>query len=142
MFARHTFALAFLTLTFAAIITTAHAGGDTYAVRPASTSLIDAWRDCAPDRARFCANVPPGGGRIVSCLMSNRDRLSPQCRPHTRKVDSVRSASRSCQPDAQRYCTGILPGGGRIISCLIANRDRLSPDCNRDLQDARSALRY
>src|SRR5271170_2656211 len=34
---------------------------------------------CGPDIARLCRGVPPGGGRIVQCLMSRRGGLSPMC---------------------------------------------------------------
>jgi len=39
-----------------------------------------AWEACAPDVHRYCAGVLPGGGRIISCLAGNKDRLSPRCR--------------------------------------------------------------
>jgi hypothetical protein len=36
---------------------------------------------CGFDAERLCAGVPPGGGRIIECLMSYRPRaLSPPCR--------------------------------------------------------------
>jgi hypothetical protein len=35
---------------------------------------------CAMDRQRFCLGVPPGGGRVVQCLMAYRGALSPPCR--------------------------------------------------------------
>jgi hypothetical protein len=35
---------------------------------------------CAPDIARFCPNVMPGGGRIVRCLIGNASALNPPCR--------------------------------------------------------------
>jgi hypothetical protein len=38
-----------------------------------------AWAACAPDVRRFCPNVLPGGGRILSCLAGNKDRLSYGC---------------------------------------------------------------
>jgi Cysteine rich repeat len=39
-----------------------------------------AWVACSPDVRRYCPNVLPGGGRILSCLGGNKDRLSPRCR--------------------------------------------------------------
>lgn len=35
---------------------------------------------CGPEIARLCPGVPPGGGRIVQCLMSRPGALSPMCR--------------------------------------------------------------
>jgi len=109
--------------------------------RTSGLGLVQAWRDCAPDRRRLCSNVLPGGGRVVRCLMDNRDALSPACRSHTAKVDLVSNAAKSCRADTERFCSNILPGGGRLVSCLVGNLDRLTPDCRGDLQDAREALR-
>lgn len=35
---------------------------------------------CGPEIARLCPGVPPGGGRIIQCLMSRPGALSPMCR--------------------------------------------------------------
>jgi cysteine rich repeat protein len=43
-------------------------------------SRREAWAACAPDVRRYCPNVLPGGGRILSCLGGNKDRLSHRCR--------------------------------------------------------------
>jgi hypothetical protein len=37
-------------------------------------------RICAADQQALCAGVPPGGGRIIACLMRNRAALSPLCK--------------------------------------------------------------
>jgi len=34
---------------------------------------------CATDARQFCAGIKEGQGRIYSCLVSNRDRVSPPC---------------------------------------------------------------
>jgi hypothetical protein len=34
---------------------------------------------CGPDVRALCAGTPPGGGRIVACLSSNRSSLSSRC---------------------------------------------------------------
>ena len=39
-----------------------------------------AWIACQPDARRYCPEVLPGGGRILSCLAGNRDRLTYECR--------------------------------------------------------------
>jgi hypothetical protein len=37
-------------------------------------------RACAAEHQALCADVPPGGGRIVECLAANGAALSPGCR--------------------------------------------------------------
>jgi hypothetical protein len=43
---------------------------------------------CVWDIERFCADVAPGGGRIASCLQTNKDQLSPTC------ADQINKASK------------------------------------------------
>ncbi len=34
---------------------------------------------CGPEQRALCADVPPGGGRIIACLAESAPRLSPPC---------------------------------------------------------------
>jgi hypothetical protein len=34
---------------------------------------------CRTDQERLCAGVPPGGGKILTCLAANAQQLSPTC---------------------------------------------------------------
>ena len=34
---------------------------------------------CRPEQQRLCAGVPPGDGKILSCLAANAQQLSPTC---------------------------------------------------------------
>ena len=36
--------------------------------------------ECGPDVRRLCRGVMPGGGRMIGCLVENREALSPACR--------------------------------------------------------------
>jgi hypothetical protein len=40
---------------------------------------------CNPDAAKFCKDIKPGHGRIISCLKSHEAELSPQCDAYFRK---------------------------------------------------------
>jgi hypothetical protein len=42
----------------------------------ARSMVVDA---CRPDYWRYCTGVVPGRGRVLSCLVGSRDRLSPPC---------------------------------------------------------------
>jgi len=34
---------------------------------------------CRADQETLCASVPPGGGRVLSCLAEKSPHLSPEC---------------------------------------------------------------
>jgi hypothetical protein len=44
---------------------------------PAARAVMGA---CKPDIARFCSQVPPGGGRIKACMKENLPNLSEPCK--------------------------------------------------------------
>ena len=44
---------------------------------------------CTADVQRLCANVPPGGGRILACLRQHKDALSDQCKQAAQKAASM-----------------------------------------------------
>ena len=35
---------------------------------------------CAEDKAKFCADVPHGGGQVRACLDANQEKVSETCR--------------------------------------------------------------
>jgi hypothetical protein len=39
-----------------------------------------ALKACKPDLARFCSQVPPGGGRIKECMKAHLPELSEPCK--------------------------------------------------------------
>lgn len=41
---------------------------------------------CSADLQQFCADVQPGGGRILSCLKEHRDQVSPTCKQAVKSV--------------------------------------------------------
>ncbi len=42
--------------------------------------MEEAKEACAPDIGRFCADVVPGGGRLIRCLTPHAGELTPACR--------------------------------------------------------------
>ena len=44
---------------------------------------------CTADVQRLCANVQPGGGRIIACLRQHKDALSDQCKQAAQKAASM-----------------------------------------------------
>jgi hypothetical protein len=48
---------------------------------------------CSDDAQKFCANVEPGGGRILQCLKDHKDSLSDQCKQAAQQAISMSSGS-------------------------------------------------
>jgi hypothetical protein len=46
-------------------------------MRPGARAVLQA---CKPDIARFCSQVPPGQGRIKSCMKEHLHELSEPCK--------------------------------------------------------------
>jgi hypothetical protein len=46
---------------------------------------------CADDAQKFCANVEPGGGRIVQCLKDHKDSLSDKCKQAAQQATAMGS---------------------------------------------------
>ncbi len=93
--------------------------------------MVDACRD---DYREFCPGVPPGGGRILSCLQDNKADLSPRCY----KAFTVAAAIRSCTPDYHALCSHVPPGEDRAVQCLGDHADEVSETCSRALTAALS----
>jgi hypothetical protein len=85
---------------------------------------------CGEDLQRFCADVQPGGGRLVQCLSSHTSELSAGCgnmiAAAGRGGAKIRAA---CDQDLQRYCVGVQPGRGRLVQCLSSRTSELSTAC-------------
>jgi hypothetical protein len=55
--------------------------GACLATAAAQNVSMDALRTgCADDAARFCSNVPTGGGRVIACLKQHQNEVSNKCR--------------------------------------------------------------
>lgn len=104
--------------------------------RPGLAFARAALEVCGGDISRVCNGVAPGGGRLAQCLMSQQDKLSPDCRRFVAEAQSAQSTMFACAVDAKRLCANTLPGGGRIVSCLNRQRDAISRDCARALDEA------
>jgi Cysteine rich repeat len=48
---------------------------------------------CTDDAQKFCANVAPGGGRIVQCLKDHMDSLSDKCKQAAQQVTAMSNGS-------------------------------------------------
>ena len=89
---------------------------------------------CKADVDKFCAQVKPGGGRVVQCLKQNEAQLSDSCKERMKAAQvEMKELKDACADDVQQYCAGMKPGGGRIAHCLKAHQDKISAECKTAL---------
>ena len=94
---------------------------------------------CTEEIRTFCADVQPGGGRILQCLKNNEAKLSPAC---VRRIDDVRAAvsgpvGAACRDDWAALCYHPKASTDRqsMIQCLQANQAKVSVGCQKALRE-------
>ena len=94
---------------------------------------------CAPDIQTYCANVPRGGGKVVQCLKSHQQQLSPACQQGMASAAALmKEVVASCADDLHQFCAGAAPG--TVKDCLKANFRQLSFGCKKELFQARREM--
>jgi hypothetical protein len=95
---------------------------------------------CTEEIRTFCADVQPGGGRILQCLKANEAKLSPAC---VKRIADLRAAisgpvGTACRDDWAALCYHPTAATDRqsILQCLETNRANLSTGCKKALQSA------
>ena len=92
---------------------------------------------CAADFQKLCADVMPGGGRIVTCLREHAASLSEACRAAIDEAAAERDAKRkACEADYRKFCADVAPGGGEIVKCLKTHTDQLDAACRNVISGA------
>jgi hypothetical protein len=92
---------------------------------------------CTEEIRTLCANVQPGGGRILQCLKANEAKLSPAC---TGRVNELQAAVGgplgACRDDWAALCYHPRAATDRqaMLQCLQANRANVSAVCQKALQ--------
>jgi len=102
-----------------------------------SDAFAQSTRPCADDIAKFCKDVKPGSGAIVSCLKQHENELSPVCKDHIVQVVQRANGMQACKGDVDKFCKDVKPGGGRIVRCLNEHASELSPGCQQSISQAR-----
>lgn len=74
----------------AALLILAAAVPQTAWAAEAAAALRDA---CRADYKTLCSDVQPGGGRILACFQTHRDRVSPGCLQALEQAKAERARS-------------------------------------------------
>ena len=109
--------------------------GWTLVLPPGATTKPEAQapdpRLCAVDVKKFCNDVQPGEGRVITCLINHKDQLGDACIQFL--YPKQPRGSESCTHDVKKFCNKLQPGAGRVITCLIDNEAKLSDACRQFL---------
>jgi hypothetical protein len=92
---------------------------------------------CTEEIRAYCADVQPGGGRILQCLKNNESKLSPTCMQRMHDLEGFMSGPMgACRDDWVAYCYHPRASTERegMLQCLQANQMKLSPGCQKAIK--------
>ena len=92
---------------------------------------------CTDEIQTYCADVKPGGGRILECLKTNEAKLSPACTGRVNDLQgTVSGPLGACRDDWAALCYHPRASTDRqsMLQCLQANRANVSAGCQKALQ--------
>jgi hypothetical protein len=88
---------------------------------------------CKADMNQYCKDITPGQGRMMACLKSHEDKLSPACskewksaKTHMKK--EWKEARQACGGDVQKFCKEAT-GHKEVSQCLNQHMSQLSGSC-------------
>jgi Golgi apparatus protein 1 len=95
--------------------------------------------DCANELKTYCAQVLPGGDRLVACIIAYEDKVSPRCQLTAylasgtlgTRMKELQALGKICSADILQYCSTVPPGGGRIYDCLKSHKATLNDECRK-----------
>jgi hypothetical protein len=94
---------------------------------------------CTDEIRTLCADVQPGGGRIMQCLKDNEVKLSKACAQRLHDLQGTMSGPlAACRDDWVAYCYHPRTSTSQqeMIQCLQANLPNVSTGCQKALQGA------
>jgi len=94
---------------------------------------------CTVEIQTYCADVQPGGGRIMQCLKINEEKLSMACAARLHDLQQTLSGPLGiCRDDWVAYCYHPRASTARedMIQCLETYLGQLSSACQKALQGA------
>ncbi len=92
---------------------------------------------CTEEIRAYCADIQPGGGRILQCLKDNESKLSSACMQRMHDIQEfVSGPMGACRDDWVAYCYHPRASTERqgMIQCLQTNQAKVSSGCQKALQ--------
>lgn len=80
---------------------------------------------CRDDAIKLCRATRPGGGRVMACLESSKERLSGPCRSALPQLNA-------CTQEVRKVCES-ADGATALRDCARAHAADLSPACRAAL---------
>ena len=99
---------------------------------------------CTGEIQQYCADVQPGGGRILQCIKANESKLSPACTQRLSELQEfVSGPLGACRDDWAALCYHPRASTSRqaMIQCLQANQAKVSAGCQKALREGTGARR-
>ena len=85
-----------------------------------SNAMAEPRFPCAADIQKACADVQPGGGRIVACVKEHFKDFSDVCKE---RLSTIATAAKVCREDLEKQCgTPSLPSRSSTASPCIHRR--------------------
>jgi hypothetical protein len=99
---------------------------------------------CGDDVKRYCADVAPGGGRLMACLKGHEKQLSPACAQRVAEIAAWLAGPLGvCRDDWVEHCyhprQAVQTQGA--AQCLRAQQAKVSSACQKALQAEKGAPR-
>ncbi len=113
-------------------------------VSAAEKGIVETFSEgCKVELEKFCKNVKPGDGRVLACLYSHSEEISPRCEYAVydaasqleRALNALSFVANECRDDLKANCSNIKPGEGRLLACLDKNAAKVSSRCKQALKD-------
>ena len=91
---------------------------------------------CTQEIQTWCADVQPGGGRLLACLKAHEATLSPACMQRMQDFATTLSGPLGvCRDDWVAYCYHPRGAQGETaLQCLQANQAQVSAGCHKALE--------
>ncbi len=94
----------------------------------AQEGLFTSERDCTTDVQSLCADVKPGGGRVLACLQSHVGELSVGCSTILSKAIWT---AQQCAGDIHQFCRTAT--FGNVSDCMRPRLGEVSGNCKSAL---------